>query len=60
MVEWRIISNSQMKESAMMEWIPDVVILGLKTSKAEENLIISMAKEAGIEKICKSYIDKNT
>lgn len=56
--EWRIISNCQMKEPAMMEWIPDAVILGLRTSKVDENLIISMAKEAGIEKIYKSYIDE--
>ena len=39
-----------MKEPAIMEWIPDVVILGLKTSKVEENLIISMAKEARIDR----------
>ena len=56
--EWRIISNCQMKEPAIMEWIPDAVILGLRTSKVDENLIISMAKEAGIEKIYKSYIDE--
>ena len=41
----------------MREWIPSRIILGLRMSTAEENLVVSMAKEAGIKSIYKSYID---
>ena len=41
----------------MMEWMPSGIILGLRMNVAEENLVVSMAKEAGIENIYKSYID---
>ena len=43
----------------MMEWIPDGIILGLRMSQAEENLVMSLAKQAGIKKIYKFIIDKN-
>lgn len=43
----------------MLEWIPDGIILGLKMSQTEENLVISLAKQAGIKKKYKSIIDKN-
>lgn len=55
--EWRMITGSVMKPPIMMEWIPSGIILGLRMDKAEENLVISMAKEAGIKKIYKSYIN---
>lgn len=57
--EWRIIANCQMKPPIMMEWIPDGVILGLRMSQSEENLVTSLAKQAGIKNIYKSFIDKN-
>ena len=41
----------------MMEWIPSGIILGLRMNANEENLVISMAKEAGIKNIYKSVID---
>ena len=41
----------------MMEWIPNGIILGLRMGAAEENLVVSMAKEAGIKNIYKSYIN---
>ena len=41
----------------MMEWIPSGIILGLRMDSAEENLVVSMAREAGIKSIYKSYID---
>ncbi len=56
--EWRMIANCQMKPPAMIEWVPDGVIIGLRTSPVEENLIISMALQAGIKNIYKSKIDK--
>ena len=55
--EWRIIANCAMKPPVMMEWIPSGIILGLRMDKAEENIVISMAREAGIKKIYKSYIN---
>ena len=41
----------------MMEWIPSGIILGLRMSEKERNLVISMAREAGIKNIYKSIID---
>ena len=46
-----------MKPPVMMEWIPSGIILGLRMGVAEENLVVSMAKEAGIKNIYKSIID---
>ena len=55
--EWRMITGCPMNPPIMMEWIPSGIILGLRMNVAEENLVVSMAKEAGIENIYKSYID---
>lgn len=54
--EWRIITNCSMK-SPVLEWIPSGIILGLRMDKVEENLVISMAREAGIKNIYKSFIN---
>lgn len=55
--EWRMVTGCIMKPPVMIEWIPSGIILGLRMGKAEENLVICMAKEAGIKKIYKSYIN---
>lgn len=55
--EWRMITGCNMNAPVLREWIPCGIILGLRMDKAEENLVISMAREAGIEKIYKSFID---
>lgn len=55
--EWRMITGCIMKPPVVMEWIPSGIILGLRMDAAEENLVISMAKEAGVKNIYKSYID---
>lgn len=55
--EWRMITSCSMKLPIMREWIPDGIILGLRMDKADENLVVSMAKEAGIKNIYKSYIN---
>lgn len=57
--EWRMITGCRMKPPVMMEWIPSGIILGLRMDSAEENLVISMAKEAGIKNIYKSYINSH-
>lgn len=54
--EWRMMTG-QMKPPVMIEWIPSGVILGMKMGIAEENLVVSMAREAGIKNIYRSYID---
>lgn len=40
-----------------LRWGSYGVIIGLKTSEVGKNLIMSMAKEAGIKNIYQSYID---
>ena len=55
--EWRMITGSIMNPPIMMEWIPSGIILGLRMDLTEENLVVSMAKEAGIKKIYKSIIN---
>lgn len=55
--EWRMITRGIMQPPIAMEWIPSGIILGLRMGKNEENLVISMAKEAGIKQIYKSFID---
>ena len=55
--EWRMITDYTKELPSAMEWRPSGIILGLRMGRAEENLVISMAKEAGIEKIYKSYIN---
>ena len=52
-----MITNCRMKEQPAMEWIPSGIILGLRMGIKEENLVVSMAKEAGIKNIYKSYIN---
>lgn len=52
-----MITGCIMKPPVMMEWIPSGIILGLRMDVAEENLVVSMAKEAGIKNIYKSYIN---
>lgn len=55
--EWRMITSCIMKPPVMMEWIPSGIVLGLQMDEAEANLVVSMAKAAGIKKIYKSYIN---
>ena len=55
--EWRMITSGSAGVPVMMKWIPYGIILGLRMDAAEENLVISMAKEAGIKNIYKSYIN---
>ena len=47
-----------MKPPIMREWRPSGIILGLRMDVAEENLVVSMAQEAGIKNIYKSFINE--
>lgn len=55
--EWRMITGCIMNAPIMREWIPSGIILGLRMETDIENLVVSMAREAGIENIYKSFID---
>ena len=55
--EWRMIAACSMKPPVSMKWIPSGIILGLRMGAKEANLVISMAREAGIKDIYKSIID---
>lgn len=55
--EWRMLTTCPMIPPIMVEWIPSGIILGLRMNTSEENLVISMAKEAGIKNIYKSFIN---
>ena len=57
--EWRMIANCPITPPVTVEWIPDSVILGLRTSAVDAKLIISMAKQAGIKNVYQSYIDNS-
>ncbi len=63
--EWRILypvimpSPEIEKQRPKMERKPSSVIIGIRTGKSEKNLIISLAKEAGIPNIYQLTIDKN-
>ena len=57
--EWRLLANFITNKTVCIEWIPAMVIIGLRTSKSDTNLIVSLAKEAGIKKVYKSFIDIN-
>ena len=52
-----MLTTCPMKPPIMVEWIPSGIILGLRMNTSEENLVISMAKEAGIKNIYKSFIN---
>ncbi len=54
--EWRILCNSLTPNKMMREWIPSGIIIGLRTSYNDRNLLIRSAKIAGIENIYELYI----
>lgn len=56
--EWRIVSGANFKPPAMMEWIPSAIILGLNIGANEENLVVSSAIQAGVEKIYRAIISE--
>lgn len=56
--EWRMLANCKMNLPAMIECVPAGIIIGLRTPPVDKNLIISMAKEAGVKNIYQSYIDE--
>ena len=63
--EWRILypvimpSPEIENQRPKMERKPSSVIIGIRTGTSEKNLIISLAKEAGIPRIYQLSIDKN-
>lgn len=57
--EWRMITWGDMKPPIMIEWIPHGIVIGLRMSKSERGLVISLAKQAGIKQIYESYINRH-
>lgn len=57
--EWRMILPYPMKEPIMREWIPYGIILGLKISESDKQIVVNSAKRAGIQHIYQSIIDNN-
>ena len=55
--EWRMIVPCQMDGKVVREWIPDAVILGLRMENDERNLIMDIAKQAGIKNVYQSFIN---
>ena len=56
--EWRIILPISCSH-ALLYWVPYGIILGLRTSKSDTDIIIRAAKSAGVKHLFKSYIDDN-
>lgn len=57
--EWRMILPFNPGKPLSKRWIPDSIIIGLKTSNEDKILLIRAAKHAGIKNIYESYIDEN-
>lgn len=55
--EWRMILPCSMNPPIMREWVPAAIILGLRMNPSEKNLVIALAREAGIQQIYESYIN---
>lgn len=55
--EWRMLLPCPMNPPIMREWIPAGIILGLRMETSEKNLVIALAREAGIKEIYESYIN---
>lgn len=56
--EWRMLLRGYSKPPVMQEWIPYGIILGLRTTDNDKDIIIRSAKSVGIEHIYESYINK--
>lgn len=56
-VEWRGIVDRPMTGTIMQEWIPSSIYLGLRMGETEKNLVIALAKEAGIRAIMQTIIN---
>lgn len=58
--EWRLLLRGPAQGPIMMEWVPYGVILGLRMSAQNREMIIQSAKNAGIQHIFESYINDNS
>ena len=55
--EWRMILGCNVESPVCLEWVPSGIILGLRMSPEDEALVLSIAKQAGIKTIFKSFVD---
>lgn len=57
--EWRMILNGYANGPVMQEWLPYGVILGLRISESDREIIVRSARIAGIGHIFESYINND-
>lgn len=57
--EWRILMHNSSPSPVMKEWIPYGIILGLRMSATDKDIVIRSSKMAGVEHIYESYINDN-
>ena len=55
--EWRMLLRGNSKPPVMKEWKPSAVILGLKVTDQNKDIIIRASKMAGISHIYESFIN---
>ena len=55
--EWRLLLQGESNTNVMKEWIPNGVILGLKMTNHDKEIVIRSSKQAGINHIFESYIN---
>lgn len=55
--EWRMLLRGNSKPPVMKEWIPSGVILGLKVTDQNRDIIIRASKMAGVDHIYESFIN---
>ena len=56
-MEWRMLLNDYSTSPVMKEWIPAGVILGLRVSNRDKDIIVRSSKMAGIAHIYQSFIN---
>lgn len=57
--EWRMILPIISNQPVAIEWIPSAIYLGLRMEKSEMELLMNIAKIAGVEKVYRCYINDN-
>lgn len=58
--EWRMLLRGKTKDTVVAEWIPYGVIIGLRMSERDRDIVVRSAKMAGIEHLFELYISDET
>lgn len=54
--EWRMILSQPMSQPVSIKWIPSAIYLGLNMNSQDMDLVMTIAKIAGVDKIYKCHI----